>query len=189
MAVQLPLCREELMAMMQDSLESFAAEMGLRIAAKLLEEEVLRRCGPRYRHSADRQLTRYGRQRGVVTLAGQKLPIERPRVRRTDGQGEVELETYDLLQRDEAMPEACLRRMVRGVSTRDYESVIDLATEGFGVKRSSVSRSFVTGCFNHSCPCWQVIPSATSDAKSNFSRPRTRYPGSGCAGANSLDQA
>jgi transposase-like protein len=33
--------------------------------------------------------------------------------------------------------------MVRGVSTRDYERVVDLAAEGFGVKRSSVSRSFV----------------------------------------------
>lgn len=142
-AIQLPLCREELMAMMQDSLASFATEMGLRIAGQLLEDEVLRRCGPRYEHRADRELTRHGRQRGVVTLAGQKLPIARPRVRRTDGRGEVELETYDLLQRDEAMPEACLRRMVRGVSTRDYEGVIDLATEGFGVKRSSVSRGFV----------------------------------------------
>jgi transposase-like protein len=143
MAVQLPLCREELVQLMQDSLASFATEMGLRIAAKLLDEEVLRRCGPRYERQPDRQLTRYGQQRGVVTLAGQKLPIERPRVRHTDGRGEVELATYGLLQRDEAMPEACLRRMVRGVSTRDYERVVDLAAEGFGVKRSSVSRGFV----------------------------------------------
>lgn len=141
--VQLPLCREELVELMQDSLASFATEMGLRVAAKLLEDEVDRRCGPRYEHQENRQLTRYGRERGVVTLAGQKLPIARPRVRRTDGQGEVELETYDLLKRDEAMPEACLRRMVRGVSTRDYERVVDLAAEGFGVKRSSVSRGFV----------------------------------------------
>lgn len=141
--VQLPLCRDELVAMMQDSLASFATEMGLRVAARLLEDEVLRRCGPRYEHQQNRKLTRYGRERGVVTLAGQKLPIARPRVRRTDGHGEVELETYDLLQRDEAMPEACLRRMVHGVSTRDYERVVDLAAEGFGVKRSSVSRGFV----------------------------------------------
>jgi transposase-like protein len=131
------------MALMQDSLASFATEMGLRIASKLLEDEVDRRCGPRYEHRADRELTRYGRQRGVVMLAGQKLPIDRPRVRSSDGQGEVKLETYDLLKREEAMPEACLRRMVRGVSTRDYEDVIDLATQGFGVKRSSVSRGFV----------------------------------------------
>jgi transposase-like protein len=142
-AIQLPLCREELMALMQDSLASFATEMGLRIASKLLEDEVDRRCGPRYEHRADRELTRYGRQRGVVMLAGQKLPIDRPRVRSSDGQGDVKLETYDLLKREEAMPEACLRRMVRGVSTRDYEDVIDLATQGFGVKRSSVSRGFV----------------------------------------------
>lgn len=141
--VQLPLCREELVELMQDSLSSFATEMGLRIAAKLLEDEVDRRCGPRYEHQAGRELSRHGRQPGYVTLAGQKLPLVKPRVRRRDGRGEAELATYALLQRDEAMPEACLRRMVRGVSTRDYEQVVDLAAEGFGVTKSSVSRGFV----------------------------------------------
>jgi hypothetical protein len=38
--VQLPLYREELVGMMQDSLASFATEMGLRVAAKLLEDDV-----------------------------------------------------------------------------------------------------------------------------------------------------
>jgi transposase-like protein len=41
------------------------------------------------------------------------------------------------------MPRAVLRRMVRGVSTRDYAQVVDLAREGFGVAKSSVSREFV----------------------------------------------
>lgn len=45
--VQLPLCREELVELMQDSLARFATEMGLRVAARLLEDEVDRRCGPR----------------------------------------------------------------------------------------------------------------------------------------------
>ena len=40
-------------------------------------------------------------------------------------------------------PEAVLRRMVRGVSTRDYADVIDLRRVGFGVEKSSVSRDFV----------------------------------------------
>lgn len=141
--VQLLLCREDLVALMQDSLSSFATEMGLRIAAQLLEDEVALRCGPRYEHRSQRELSRHGRQPGYVTLAGQKLSVAKPRVRRRDGQGEAELETYALLQRDEAMPEACLRRMVRGVSTRDYEQVVDLGREGFGVKKSSVSRGFV----------------------------------------------
>ena len=76
-------------------------------------------------------------------MAGQKLAITRPRVRRADGGGEVPLETYARLQSPEAMPEAVFRRMVRGVSTRNYEIVIDLTRDGFGVQKSSVSRDFV----------------------------------------------
>ena len=64
-------------------------------------------------------------------------------MRYTQRCGEADLETYARLQSPDAMPEAVLKRMVRGVSTRDYEGVVDLAREGFGVQKSSVSRSFV----------------------------------------------
>jgi transposase-like protein len=53
------------------------------------------------------------------------------------------LENYGRLQSPDAMPQSVLRRLVRGVSCRDYEGVVDMAREGFGVKKSSVSRSFV----------------------------------------------
>jgi transposase-like protein len=139
----LPLDREELLELMQDSLESLALELGLLVASSLLEDEVTRLCGPRYQRQPGRSHTRYGRQRGVATLAGQKVPIERPRVRHMDGRGEVPLETYAHLQSPDAMPRAVLRRMVRGVSTRDYAEVVDLARDGFGVAKSSVSRDFV----------------------------------------------
>jgi transposase-like protein len=141
--VQLPLDRDELLALMQDSLEGLAFELGLLVASAILEDEVTRLCGRRYERQPERRHTRYGHQRGVATLAGQKLPIERPRVRRADGGGEVALETYARLQSGDAMPRAVLRRMVRGVSTRDYEGVIDVARDGFGVAKSSVSRGFV----------------------------------------------
>jgi putative transposase len=141
--VQLVMDREELVAMMQDSLTSFATEMGLKVATLLLEDEVNRRCGFRYKRLPERTVTRYGHQRGVAVIAGQKLPIRRPRMRYTQRCGEVDLETYSQLQLPNAMPESVLKRLVRGVSCRDYEGVIDLAREGFGVQKSSVSRSFV----------------------------------------------
>ncbi len=143
--IQLPLDRQELLELMQDSLESLALELGLLVASSLLEDEVTRLCGPRYQRQPDRTHTRYGRQRGVATLAGQKVAIERPRVRQTDGRGEVPLETYARLQSPDAMPRAVLRRMVRGVSTRDYAGVVELARDGFGVAKSSASRDFVRG--------------------------------------------
>jgi len=141
--VQLVLDREELVAMMQDSLTDFATEMGLKVAALLLEDEVNQRCGSRYERVPQRTVTRYGHQRGLAVIAGQKLPIPRPRMRYTRQCGEADLETYARLQSPDAMPQAVLKRLVRGVSCRDYEGVVDLAREGFGVQKSSVSRSFV----------------------------------------------
>jgi transposase-like protein len=134
---------EEVVAMLQDSLTDFATEMGLRVARLLLEDEVNQRCGSRYERVPERTVTRYGRQQGVVVIAGQKLPVQRPRIRYTQRCGEAELENYARLQSPEAMPQSVLKRLVRGVSCRDYEGVVDMAREGFGVKKSSVSRSFV----------------------------------------------
>jgi putative transposase len=141
--IQLVLDPAELVAMFQDSLTDFATEMGLRVAQSLLEDEVNQRCGPRYERREGRAETRYGHQRGTVVIAGQKVPIQRPRIRYRQRCGEAALERYTLLQSPEAMPQAVLKRLVRGVSCRDYEGVVDLAREGFGVKKSCVSRSFV----------------------------------------------
>src|SRR5207244_10635109 len=125
--------------LMRDSLDLFAVEVGRLVAVGLLDDEVAELCGQRHEWGqADRTATRYGRQRGYICVGGQKIGIERPRVRSTTGEGEVPLTRYAELQRPETLPEAFLRRMVRGVSTRDYEGVIDVASTGCGVKKSSV---------------------------------------------------
>jgi transposase-like protein len=134
---------EGLIEMARQSLSSFAVEVGLKMAECLLEDEVNRRCGPRYARSGERSETRYGHQGGYVTIAGQKVPVRKPRVRQVDGCGEAELANYALLQSADAMPESALAKMVNGVSCRRYERVVDVARAGFGVKKSSVSRGFV----------------------------------------------
>ena len=141
--VQLPLGPEALRAMLEGDLHRFAIDLGLLVAGRFLESEVTRLCGERYQRNPGRQHTRYGHQPGYVTLAGQKASLQRPRVRQAGGGPEVELSLYQALQSADAMPEAALKRMVRGVSTRNYEEVVDVARAGFGVKKSSVSRSFV----------------------------------------------
>jgi hypothetical protein len=122
--IQLSLDRDALLDLMQDSLESLAFKLGMLVAYSLLENEVTRLCGRRYERQPHRTHTRYGHQRGTATLAGQKIAIARSCVRRTDGGGEAPPETYARLQAPEAMPQAVLRRMARGVSTRDYANVI-----------------------------------------------------------------
>ena len=46
--IQLPLDRDELLNLMQDSLETLATELGLMVALGLMEDEVTRLCGRRY---------------------------------------------------------------------------------------------------------------------------------------------
>jgi transposase-like protein len=110
------------------------------MAKKLLEDEVQQICGERHERGEKRRASRHGHQRGWISISGQKVAIERPRVRAGE---ELVLDRYALMQRKEAMPEAALQRMVRGVSTRDYADVIDTARESFGIRRSSVSRAFI----------------------------------------------
>lgn len=139
-AIQLMLDPAELLRQLQQSVHTLGVEIGRVIASKLLEDEVQQMCGERYERVAGREASRHGRQRGWISISGQKVPVDRPRVR---AGGELPLSRYQLLQREEAMPEAALRRMVRGVSTRDYAGVVDAATESFGIRRSSVSRAFI----------------------------------------------
>lgn len=141
-AVQLTLDRSEVLRQMQEGLHQLAVSLGLELAALMMQDEVEQLCGNRYERQPERQATRHGHQRGVITIAGQKMALDRPRVRSTSEQREVPLAVYGLAQREDAMPAAVLARMVRGVSCRDYEGVIESAADGFGVKRSSVSRAF-----------------------------------------------
>jgi putative transposase len=140
--LQMQFNRAELRQMMQDGLHSLALELGRIVAVGMLEDEVTQLCGAPHGRNPERQQVRHGYDPGWITMGSQKVPIERPRVRSVKDRGEVRLHNYPQLQQSNQMAESVLRRMVRGVSGRDYEQVVDTARAGFGIKRSSVSRAF-----------------------------------------------
>ncbi len=61
--------------------------------------------------------TRHGHEDGSVTLGGRRVPIQRPRVRATDGSGEVAISTYA------RFAEALTRRQPGGAA--DGEASLD----------------------------------------------------------------
>jgi putative transposase len=115
---QMPLSREDRVAMIQDGLHNLACRLGLMAAQELLQADIQDLCGPLHQRRPGRKASRWGSQSGTVVLAGRKVPILKPRARTQDGR-EVVLETYQKLQNPESMPENALRRMVRGVSCRE----------------------------------------------------------------------
>jgi transposase-like protein len=142
-SVQLSLPIAEILAGLSDQVEALGAEAGLLVIQALLDEEVERRAGVRYHHAEGRSAVRWGRDEGYVTYAGRKVPIERPRVRSADGR-EVGLERYALFQKNGRLERAVAQRVVRGVTMRDYEGVIDDVCDGYGIRKSSVSRHWKT---------------------------------------------
>lgn len=76
-----------------------------------------------------------------MIVEGAKYGIRRPRVRQ--GNREATLPTLTKLQHQDLLDEQMRQRMVLGVSTRNYEQVINGYSEKLGVSRWSVSRAFV----------------------------------------------
>ncbi len=118
--------------------------LGFRAAEELLLREVDALAGPRYaRSDGTPHRVRWGRQRGSIYLADQKLPIQVPRVRDRQMQTEVPLETYARLQQPRAADEGVLRRLLYGLSCRDYRACAEAVPEAFGLSRSSLSRRYI----------------------------------------------
>lgn len=138
--LELRLSRTELVQMINDGLHGMALEIGVEVARALLDDEVDRRCGTKGKRNRGRAAYRHGSQRGWIDVGGVKAPLRRPRARLIGG-GEVGLELYERMQG--GTREGVMRRLVRGVSCRNYREVVNAIRSGYGVSAASVSRSFV----------------------------------------------
>ena len=118
--------------------------LGLLWVEDALQQEVEQLAGVRYQREDDRRgVVRYGTQPGSIYLADQKLGIAVPRVRDLAANREVALTTYRALRQPRGADDGVLRRMLAGVSCRDYARGAEAVPEAFGLSASTVSRRFV----------------------------------------------
>jgi len=112
---------------------------------EILEDEVFQLAGERYSRSKPHEgrYSRWGFNPGSVEVGGEKLRISIPRVFDTESDSHISLKTYEQLKTLNAMNEQLMKRVLFGVSTADYASVIGQLLDSFGLSRSSVSKRFV----------------------------------------------
>jgi len=142
LAVGLPLPLVEVWEELQPAVEHLTGLAGLQIIRAVIEDEVRRRVGPRHQPDPGSSCLRWGRQPGYVVFAGQKVAVERPRVRTRHGE-EVPLDSYARLQHDGRRQRAVREGIVAGLTSRNYHRAVDSVLEGYGIEKSSVSRQFV----------------------------------------------
>ena len=118
--------------------------LGLRAVEDALLAEVAALAGPPYaRDDARPELVRWGAQRGSIFLADQQVPITVPRVRDRAAGCEVPLTTYTALQTPRGHDVGLFRKVLGGLSCREYEAAAEAVPEAFGLAKSSVSRRFI----------------------------------------------
>ena len=117
--------------------------LGLMHVKDLLTAEVRELAGEKHARKGEQEAgSRYGTNPGSVVVGGQRIGIRVPRVR--SEREEIPLRSYQTLHAGGGeVNEGLLRRVLYGISCRNYERAAEMIPGAIGLSSSSVSRAFV----------------------------------------------
>ena len=141
-AVQMVLPMAEMVGWLRKGVGELVRQAGLQLMDLVMQEEVRELVGERSRPQPDRTANRWGSERGYCVVMGQKVPIQRPRVRTIEDK-EVRLGSYEMFHRGEPLTETVWEKLMLGLSTRKYGQAVREFTEAYGLEKSAVSEHFI----------------------------------------------
>ena len=125
--------------------ESLLEEIRGAVAAaahQLVEDEVVALVGEPWSRKGTSPLRRNGHTTTTVLLDGEPHLLCRARVRDQDAGSEHPLQTLRALRCRDALDAEVKGRLIRGISTRNYEDALTSLSDGLGLKKSAVSSAF-----------------------------------------------
>jgi putative transposase len=141
-AVQMVLPLAEVMGWLRKGVGELIRQAGLQLMDLLMQEEVRELAGERSQRQPHRTASRWGSEKGYCVVMGQKVPIQRPRVRTTDEQ-EVRLGSYEMFHRGEPLTETVWEKLMLGLSTRKYGQAVREFSAAYGLEKSAISEHFI----------------------------------------------
>jgi transposase-like protein len=141
-AVQMMLPLAEMMGWLREGVGELIRQAGLQLMQLLMETEVQELVGERSRPQPDRTASRWGKERGYCVVMGQKVRVDRPRVRSADDR-EVRLGSYEMFHRGEPLTETVWEKLMLGLSTRRYGQAVRQFSEAYGLEKSAISEHFI----------------------------------------------
>jgi transposase-like protein len=140
--IQFALPLAEVVSLAQQGLMSLALAAFTQVAEHLMSWEVQQLVGVKNQSQKNRANMRWGTQTGYCVVGGQKVPLERPRVRSVR-EREVSLGSYEMLQQASLMEEAVWQKIMHGLTTRRYSDVTREIEQAYGIEKSAVSEHFI----------------------------------------------
>ena len=122
------------------ALNEVTLELGRQLAEFILYSEREELAGPDYQPCQE-GLYKWASEPGSVLIGGQRVAVERPRLRR--GGREVSLKSYEAMRDQAAFSEQLLGQSLAGLSARRYRETVVGAATAMGVSPSAVSERLV----------------------------------------------
>ncbi len=140
--IQMVLPLAEIVSLLQQGVGNLLRQAGLELMHLVMSEEVKSLAGERHQQPPGRRAHRWGQEDGYCVVDGQKVPIRRTRLR-TQDRREQKLGSYELFQRSGPMQAGVWDKMMRGLSTRNYGTVVKDFHDAYGIEKSAVSENFI----------------------------------------------
>src|SRR5690349_6686212 len=140
--IQMMLPMAEIVGLLQQGVGQLLREAGLVLMRLVVEEEVRHVAGERHEQHENRQADRWGKEDGYCVIDGQKVPIQRTRLRTKDKR-EQRLGSYELVQRHGPLEQGVWDKIMRGLSTRNYGAGVKDFSNAYGIEKSAVSENFI----------------------------------------------
>jgi putative transposase len=140
--IQFALPLPEVLQLIQQGLMQLALAAFIGLAEEMMRWETADLAGPKNQANCERECSRWGTQNGYCVVGGQKVPLQRPRVRDVRNR-EVPLGSYEVLQRASLMEDSVWHKVMHGLTTRRYSEVVRELEQAYGIEKSTVSEYFI----------------------------------------------
>jgi len=141
-AIQMILPLAEIAQKLRSGVTQFLLQAQLQLLTPIMEEDINWMTGPAYQRGGEKEVQRWGHELGSVAINGQKVPVQRPRAR--DSEGDVKIGSYELSRREEEQQRRIWEAITRGLTTRGYGPTVRECEQSFAIEKSAVSEKFVS---------------------------------------------
>jgi len=140
--IQLTFPLTDVAELAQTSLGDLLRSVGKAFIETVMETEVEQLAGKRSQPDPERNIYRWGIEDGYCIIDGQRVPIQRPRLR-SRTKKEVPLGSYEMFQRSSLLGETVWQKIMLGLTMRSYKEVVQQFAHAYGLEKSTTCEHFV----------------------------------------------
>lgn len=120
-------------------------EVSKLLAGQILEDEVKEKAGIRYEREkpSSGRYSRWGSNPGSIRVGEEKVKIKVPRIHDNQRLITESPDSYQKLRSIDLPSEALMKKIILGLSQHDYQEVVKMGIESFGLSQSTVSKAFI----------------------------------------------